>query len=241
MSLVHHALGASLTLIVVPAFATAAVFTDNFDSGVSGSVWEPVPGTNIQILVGDNAHAFGTQSAKQVDADPFIYYMRNKAGSISTTAVGAGQKEVLTVYMWDDDQFHNGHPTNQPVGAGVMLATTDLGDFYQININFGIAGGYSTYNWRTSGQGTFSTGVARSQGWHNFQIEVLPYTGTNDVKFYIDDALVGTGNRKAAQANSAFDQIRLGISFKTYAPFWYDNVDLSMVPEPISLFLLAPL
>jgi hypothetical protein len=222
----------------------ATLFTETFPTGVSGSTWEVMTGNQYYTIpVGDSAHVMGgagDQSAKQVDADPYIYYMRSKSGVISTGSVGAGQKEVLTVYMWDDDQFHNGHPTGQPVSAGVMLASWGASDFFQISINSTSGpGGYGYYNWRTQLQGTFSTGVARSQGWHKFQIEVLPYTGSGDVKFYIDDVLAGTGNRNSASSGASFDQIRIGLSVKTYAPFWYDNVDLSMIPEPASILLLG--
>lgn len=229
-------------LVAGPVLGSSA-FTDNFATGVSGASWEVMPGNSFYtILNGDNAHVMGgagDQSAKQVDADPYIYYMRTKSGAISANAIAAGEKEMLTVYMWDDAQFVSGHPTNQPVAAGVMLSTADGSDFFQVSVNSGAAGGYGYYNWRTSAQGTFSTGVARTQGWHKVQIEVLPYTGTNDVNFYIDDVLVKSGNRKSAAASSSFDQVRLGISVKTYAPFWYDNVNLSVVPEPASLLLVG--
>ena len=53
----------------------------------------------------------------------------------------------------------------------------------------------------------------------------------------IDDQLAHSGNRKSDQDLS---QIRLGISLKTPgSPFWYDDVNLSMVPEPASLVLLG--
>ena len=54
-----------------------------------------------------------------------------------------------------------------------------------------------------------------------------------DAKFYIDDTLAANGERKG---NFALDSIRLGISVKTPAsPFWYDDVDLTVVPEPASV------
>jgi hypothetical protein len=153
--------------------------------------------------------------------------------------VTAGTTQLLTVYMFDDGNFTGGHPGNQPVAGGVMFASSDSSYFFQISVLSSAQGGYGYYNWRTSAQGTFSTGVARTQGWHKMQIEVLPYTGTNDVKFYIDNNLVATGNRKSAAQNLGFEQIRLGISVKTYAPFWYDDVNVTITPEPAALMLLA--
>src|SRR3954468_24389045 len=94
--------------LFVVSFASATakastIFSDNFDSGVSGSVWEAVPATNTFILVADNAHAFGAQSAKQVNADPFIYNMRTILGAIPNPGpIVAGTKEVASVMFWDD-------------------------------------------------------------------------------------------------------------------------------------------
>src|ERR1035441_9790926 len=61
-----------------PALMATNYFFDNFDSGVSGSTWAAVAGANTFVLDGDNAHTFGGSagSAKQVNADPFIYYMQ---------------------------------------------------------------------------------------------------------------------------------------------------------------------
>ena len=227
----------------VPAIATT-IFSDDFESGVLGSKWEVMKGnSNYQILFGDNSHAFGTQSARQEAADPFIYYMRTIANTHPTAGIlGTGQQETLTTYMWDDG---NNLSSGPQTAAGVMLSSpSDSGgaadDFYQMNVNSTIR--YNDYNWRTSLDGTSDSGVARSQGWHQFQIVVNPYTGASgDVKFYIDNTLVGSGRRKPGSGSGdVMDEIRLGISIKTPgSAFWYDNVSLDVVPEPTSVFLLG--
>jgi len=86
--------------------------------------------------------------------------------------------------------------------------------------------------------GTIATSVQRTQGWHEFKIEVYPYTGNaGDVKFYIDGQSVANGKR---YGNYDLDSIRLGISIKSPgSSFWYDNVDLGVVPEPASALLLG--
>ena len=243
LKLFLSACAALLLVATAPALAQT-LFTDNFDTGVSGASWQVmVNNPNYQILVGDNAHAFGAQSAKQVEANPFPYYMRTIAGSHpSAGALTAGQQETLTTFMWDDLNDLDG--SGGQLAAGVMLSTTSSGtgasdDFAQININSTAAGGFMDYNWRTAASGTHDTGVKRTQGWHQFQIVLDPYTGANDVQFYIDGALVGNGNRGAAGAADAFDEIRLGISiFSQGSSFWYDNVSLQEVPEPASGLLL---
>src|ERR1039457_205798 len=210
---------AALVLSAAAPVLAQTVFTDNFDTGVSGASWQVlVKNPNYQILVGDNAHAFGAQSAKQVQANPFPYYMRSIAGSHPSAGIlTAGQNEILTTYMWDDLNDMDG--SGGQLAAGGMLSTPSSGtgasdDFAQININSTTAGagGFTDYNWRTAASGTHDTGVRRTQGWHEFKIVLDPYTGANDVQFYIDGTLVANGNRGVAGAVDSFDEIRLGIS-----------------------------
>jgi len=223
----------------VPAKAST-IFSDNFESGVSGSVWEAVPAANTFILVGDNAHAFGTQSAKQVNADPFIYNMRTILGAIPNPGpIVAGTREVASVMFWDD---LNTSPT--PFGGTIMLAKDGLSDFYQLGVNSAVS--INNYYMRTSTEGNLATGVARTQGWHELRIEAGPYTGNfGDVLFYIDNNLVSnpaTFGKRKINTGSGFDlnEIRLGLSVKTPgSPFWYDNVSLDVVPEPATALLLG--
>lgn len=230
-----------------PALLAASIFSDDFETGVSGAKWQVMQNNpNYQILVGDNAHAFGTQSAKQVQANPFPYYMRSINGSHTSAGILSGsQQEVLSTYMWDDLNDTDG--SGGQLAAGMMLSTPSNGsgaadDFAQININSTAAGGFHDYNWRTALSGTHDTGIARTQGWHLFQIAMNPYTGSGDVQFYIDGTPAGTGNRNTTGIPDSFDEVRLGISiFSQGSSFWYDNVDLSVnqVPEPSSLALLG--
>jgi hypothetical protein len=228
-SYVTAALLALAAMCALPA-AAGVVFSDGFESGVSGSVWEVVLGTYDKILVADGAHALGSGSAKQIDADPWIYYMRTR-NPLWPVSISAGQSQVLTAYMWDDmwDVGAN------PVAGGVMLANGGLTDFFQISVNSNVS--RTHYCWRTSKEGTFASNVARSQGWHKFQITVNPYTGAaGDAVFSIDDQIVAHGQRKG---DIDLVYVRLGISLKTYQPFWYDNVTVTIVPEPASLLGLG--
>jgi hypothetical protein len=220
-------------LLSAPVFG-AVLFQDSFDTGVSGAKWEAMPGsTYYQQLIGDSSHVRGVsgQAARQEMADPWIYYSRTTSSAVTAPGlVGAGQKELLTVWMWDD----NVQSGAQTAGA-IMLSDAGGSDFYQLQVNS--TRSWTSFVWRTSIQGTFVSTFPRSQGWHKLQIEVLPFTGANDVNFYIDGTQIATGNRKA---NNEMNQIRLGISIKTPgSPFWYDDVELSMVPEPASALMLV--
>ena len=175
-----------LLVTAAPVLAAYNAFFDNFDTGVSGSTWAAVPGNvNNQVLIGDNAHTFGgsAQSAKQVNADPAIYYMRTINGWNAGTVL-SGQTIVADVKFWDDG---NPYVTGTPLGGGLMLGSgSNIADFYQLLVNSGTSiGGFATdYLIRSKISGNVDSGVARSQGWHDFKIEVLPYTGANDVRLH---------------------------------------------------------
>lgn len=230
----------TICLVASPPGFAATLFSDNFDSGVSGSVWE-VPTAGQAILFGDNSHAFGAQSARQESADPTVYNMRTKLGAFTNPgSITAGNKEVASVMFWDDLN-HNGATDTTLIGGTLMLAKDGLSDFYQMGVNGAVS--HTNYYIRTSlagGSGSATT-VARTQGWHELRIEALAYTGSGDVQFYIDNVNVGSGNRRP-NTGSGFDlnEIRLGLSVKTPgSAFWYDNVSLDMVPEPASIGLLG--
>jgi hypothetical protein len=223
--------------------AAAPLFTDNFDSGVSGSNWALV-NAGQSMLVGDSAHAFGAQSAKQVnaftDGVSDVYYMKTQAAAFTNPGpIQAGMKEIATVQFWDDnirtDASGDG-PIN--IAGGLMLAGDHAStDFYQLGVNSAVS--VNNYFWRTQAQGSFATAIPRTQGWHELRIEAFPYTGSNDVQFFIDGVLAATGNRRVAGPVD-MNEIRLGISVRTPdSPFWFDNVSLEVVPEPASAILLA--
>jgi hypothetical protein len=232
-------IGVSVLMLVAMPAGAATIFSDSFDTGVSGANWEPVSG-NIYYtqLVGDGAHIRGSsgQSAKQVNADPYIYYSRTTSTAFTPIAAGgipAGQKAVLSAWIWDD----NVQSTAMPIAGGVMLAdSTSSTDFFQLSVNSTYS--WTNYCWRTAKEGTVVSSIPRSQGWHEFRIEVLPYTGTGgDVNLYIDNQLAHSGSRKS---DAALGQIRLGISVKTPgSPFWFDDVNFAMVPEPATMGLLG--
>jgi hypothetical protein len=226
----------------VSAMATN-LFFDDFNSGVNGSNWALV-NAGQSMLVGDSAHAFGAQSAKQVNAFTNgvsdVYYMKTTTSAISTVGtIAPGTKEVATVEFWDDNiRTDQSSDSAIDIRGALMLAGDHAStDFYQLGVNSTVS--VNNYFWRTQAQGSFDTGVARTQGWHELRIEALPYTGTNDVQFYIDGVNVASGNRRTAGAVD-MNELRLGISIRTPdSPFWFDNASLDLVPEPASISLFG--
>lgn len=232
-------------LFVGKSTMAATLFSDDFEAGVSSGTWTQVAIAGQSLLQGDTGgHHLGAQSAKQVnafvDGVVDVYYMRNKPGTVSVGIVPSGQREVATVQFWDENiRTDTSQDGSTNLGGAIMLANSSGSDFYQVGVNSDVS--LNNYYVRTSLGGNVATSVARTQGWHELRIEALPYTGSNDVQFYIDNALVGTGNRRpGAGAGFVLDEIRLGLSVRTPdSPFWFDNVSLAMVPEPGCFALLC--
>lgn len=236
--------------VIICSFASVAaraanLLFDDFESGVSGSVWTQVAVAGQSLLQGDTGgHYLGVQSAKQVnaftDGVSDVYYMRNKPGTVTPITVTPGTREIAKVQFWDEnirtDTSGDG-PIN--IGGAIMLANSAGSDFYQVGVNNAVS--LTNYYIRTSLAGNVATSVPRTQGWHELRIDALPYTGSNDVEFYIDGALVGTGNRRPNTGTGfILDEIRLGLSVRTPdSPFWFDNVSLDIVPEPASALLFG--
>ncbi|NLN76457.1 MAG: hypothetical protein GX139_09105 [Armatimonadetes bacterium] len=69
----------------------------------------------------------------------------------------------------------------------------------------------------------------RSAGWHKLAIEVLPYTGSNDLKFYVDGALKLTLNQPASAANCTLKRTYLGYNYTSNQPAYWDDIMLESV------------
>ncbi len=230
-----------VVLVSVPTGANV-IFSDDFegDFGNWSATYEPVPSGSTQLLAADTEHAFGRQAAKQrVSTGQSTWdYMETRQNAFSGPGiVQPGYAEIARVMFYDPGT------TSTLYGGGLMLAapkydgSTDLWDLYQIGV-YGLAVSSNPwranyYGWRASAEGPtsyYNTRIERTAGWHDFRIVVGAYTGAvGDVKFYIDNVLAGEARR---MGDYELKQIRLGISYRTGVPFWYDNVGLEMVAIP---------
>lgn len=74
------------------------------------------------------------------------------------------------------------------------------------------------------------TVAPRSAGWHKLSIEFLPYTGSNDMKFYVDDVLKYTTFRPSATNTYGISRTYLGHNYNVNQVGWYD--DLAFYAQP---------
>ena len=70
---------------------------------------------------------------------------------------------------------------------------------------------------------------ARTEGWHKLSIEVLPYTGSNDLKFYVDGALKLTTNQPASAASATVKRTYLGYNYTPNQETYWDDIQFDSV------------
>jgi len=79
----------------------------------------------------------------------------------------------------------------------------------------------------------------RSIGWHKLTIEFLPYTGSNDLNFYVDDSLKLTTYRPAATNTYGISKTYLGHNYNVNQSGWFDDLGFYADP-PLSPTITAP-
>lgn len=73
---------------------------------------------------------------------------------------------------------------------------------------------------------------SRTAGWHKLAIEVLPYTGSNDLKFYVDGAVAYTASQPAVAANAFIRRAYMGYNYNVNQESFWDDIMLeSMAPS----------
>jgi hypothetical protein len=235
-------LGAALTC-AAPAHAALPLF-DNFENGVGGDiVYAPwgntsgnatTPNGNNNLVTTDSSHALsGTNSARVHASDPAAWN--------GYTDFGATAGPVRAqVYIFED---LSNPGTSNPVTNMLSLygdaGTNNPGsftDFLQLGVVPFYPAGSTGYGWRTlqNGINNASPATARKQGWTKLVIDADALSAGGQVRFFIDDVLVGTGSRTPG-VNLRW--VRIGNNSPSYENFWYD--DLSVIPEPASLLLLG--
>lgn len=65
---------------------------------------------------------------------------------------------------------------------------------------------------------------SRSTAWHKLGIEILPYTGSNDLKFYIDGVNTFTASQPPPAADCTVRRIYLGYNYNVNQDSYYDDI-----------------
>src|SRR2546423_6923090 len=150
---------AALTVSLVSSVPAVAVtlFSDNFESGVSGSNWALV-NAGQSLLDGDTGgHHLGNESAKQVNAFTNgvsdVYYMKTTTTALPTAGtIAPGTVEIAKVQFWDENiRTEQSGDNSLDIRGALMLAGDHAStDFYQLGVSSSVS--VNDYFWRTAAQ-----------------------------------------------------------------------------------------
>jgi len=221
-------------MLAAPALA-ALPFHDDFESGMGN--WTKTPGA------ADALQLNGPDPWKDIDPGPWGVNPGYSARQPAYVGGGNGFQSYhnlgpqsgylkAEVYMFEDY-----NSTQDPIQGALTLTAEngsgepDFAEYLRIGV-LQYSGSNTVYSFRSSTGGFVQTSVARKNGWTKLGIEADAVGDGGQVRFFIDDALVGTSTRSGAD----IAVITLGQNFSNYENFWYDGVNV--VPEPASALLL---
>jgi len=162
-----------------------------------------IPSGTAKIWIG-HWGILGATSTHSYYADSMVF----------TTKVSNGSRQGLQVRCHTPDGglkaiyyvgcYSAGGPTDSPKNYSV--------GYYKV-CGSGCTGWYWTYNVK-----------ARTTGWHKFTLDFLPYTGTGDVKAYIDGTLVATLDRTPDTQTYGLNMVVYGFHYRVNYEAAYDDV-----------------
>jgi hypothetical protein len=223
-------------------------FSDDFEDpgGVYTGTWSTWPEADEKFFGDsrlDRNHTDlpeATWSARAEEADPWGYAMYADFGATE----GPIYAEVWIYDEIDDDGTDPERPVSNMLA---LIAGNPIGDtqwnyteYLQIGVNAWcdnpLGTGLTTYySIRTQHRDTVNGGIScvrtrvpRKIGWTKLAIAADAVADGGQVRFYIDDVLVGVTERTGV----AVPYVRLGLNFKSYDYFWYDDVLVTDVLPP---------
>ena len=203
--------GTTVAMIFQDGFADANNWT--LDSAVSGNT-APTYSTaqNHGSISGDGSLYMAAGAAQWVyhDLSPSMSTGGYKTGMLNgwmyDTSAASGLRIALRAYLYDSTGSNktmywigvtNGNPPN--------IATHYIG---------AVLNGSWTY---------YDLG-SRTTGWHKLGIQILPYTGSDDLKWYIDDVNVLTTSQPSSAENAFVRKIYLGYNYNVNQDSYWDDI-----------------
>jgi len=154
----------------------------------------------------------------------YSYYADSVVFTTSTTgALKNNSRQGLQVRCIDDT---GGVKAIYYVGAYSAGGPTGSDGYYSVGhykvCGAGCTGWYWTYNVKP-----------RSAGWHKLTLDFLPYSGTGDVKAYIDGTLVATLDRTPDTEIYGLNMVAYGYHYRVNQDSWFDDVAMyATQPHP---------
>jgi len=231
-----------LAMAIAVSTQAEVIFSDDFEpNGIDGSIWLMWPEADEKPFSDSGRNHTETEeatwSARAEEADPWGYAMYADFGATT----GPVYAEVWVWDEMDDTGLDYDRPVSNMLALiGAAAAPADYKDYLQLGVIawYDPAGLSDTYCTRTlyrdnAGGSSVDTLFPRRQGWMKLAIAADSLVDGGRVRFFVDDQVVDISRRTPGVA---LQYVRLGVNFKTYDPFWYDDVMVSDV-LPIDDFL----
>ena len=235
----------------------APLFADNFDNSFPGepalisTIWPTWPeavdhlNTSLCCYYTNYNHTLGG-TASQRDDETYHYTLANYT-DFGPVAVGVS----ATAWLWDDLEFKYGVPTGvQPYPVNVFIGLfgdsptgpTNRTDYLLLGLDPTFPNN-NIYGYRTLTGGNGTSSITRSNavagsvdgsGWIKLNIQADSLMKGGQVRFYINDALVGTSYRKPGVSLRYFFMGGLNIGgglTSNYETWWIDDVVIEATPE----------
>jgi hypothetical protein len=233
-ALVSFGLVALFAAATAPAQVTIPYF-DDFEAGVGN--WSTWPEADEQLLWDDAHSSSPTHSARAHEADPWGY----ASYADFSPQAGAVYTEVLVWDDFDDDGTNYDRPVSNMIALiGESTVPEDYTDWLELGVCAwcdpnGLTEKYyirtSVLDAQNPPINCLDTGVYRDRGWIKLAIWADAWADGGEVRFYINDQLVGTSHRATLFGYEVgLQYVRLGLNFKSYDPMWYDNAQILTAP-----------
>ena len=132
---------------------------------------------------------------------------------VFTTAVGNGSRQGLQVRCHAPD----GVKAIYFVGCYSVNGPSDSPKNYSVGYYKVCGTGCTNWYWTYDAK-------PRTTGWHKFTLDFLPYTGSGDVRAYIDGTLVGTLDRTLDTQTYGLNMVAYGYHYRVNYEAVYDDV-----------------
>lgn len=223
----------ALSVALVFASVATADWFDDFDSYADQAAFDGVYGAGGMTLDQTKGYSDG-QSISNVSRTSNLI-------TLDEGYVGTDAAPLEFKVMTDVDVLH--WWTRCYVG---MYAYDEVGTLLDLfAVGFTSAGDQARYHYRAGadplwGWGSIDDGSGdpvfeRTTEWRELKAIIKSTT----IEFYVDGVLGNTITKPAAGTDVAYNRILLGTTYSSQENVWFDDLSISVIPEPATLTLLA--
>lgn len=208
---------------VLPALTVASVFADGFNGNLDNWIIDPVNGSGaLQYSTARNHGSIvgaGSAYSPATTANFMYHWLDSSTQSLTTGGYKTG---MLSGWLFDT----SGSGGNMRTGlrlyaydsAGTNRAIYWVGVYSGTNPSQYVGAVFDGSGW------TYYPLGPRTADWHKLSIEVLPYTGSNDIRFYLDGNVAATASQPPGAANATLKRVYMGLQYTANGDHYFDDI-----------------